>query len=316
MIRECKAFLLERAGQWNLPAGEPWTFLLHNNYHPHSVNINLLWFHNGSGFPRLVTKLFRQPEIPKREFDNLVQVHRAVPQCVPKPLYFGLLCEFWALWMEGVPGLRLEARRVSAAVVRSLAEMVAAIHRGLRRGGARADLDRYRRTVSQPLQTVADFGAAAAVRAGCARVAAQTSAQWIDSLPVIPQHGDLFLSNVLSHREEWHVVDWETFGTIDLPFYDLVTLLFSLLRAGGETPDQWDASLAVQVPAAIESYAEALGLSAADVPRLFPLILANWFHLQWCDGRGEFTRLMYRTIHHYFEHTEIWEKIFCPRRDS
>ena len=309
MIGQWKAFLLEKTAEWDLPKRGDWTFLLNNNYHPHCSNLNLLWFHNGGEFPRVVTKLFREPQLPQREFENLKQAYPSAAAWVPKPLHFGRQGEFCALWMEGVPGLRFRASN-GPVQLRSLIEMLASMHRAFRTTEMKPE--RYRRVVSKPIETVAQFGESAAVRSGCEILMARTSADWVQSLPVIPQHGDLVFSNVLLFRGQWHVVDWESFGVIDLPFYDLFTLLLSLLRAHGETPEHWDASLMKQVPALIGQYALALELSSTDAPLLLALTLANWFHLQWSDGRREFTNLMYKMIQHYFEHREAWESIFFP----
>jgi hypothetical protein len=317
VIRQWKSFLLERAREWNLPTNGEWTFLFNNNYHPHCSNLNLLWFHNGGEFPTVVTKLFRDPELPKREFENLQQAYTYAPALVPQPLHFGLHGEFWSLWMRGVPGIRFRARKTySLDTLRSLAEMVAVLHGGVSTSAAAAGPDRYRRIITEPLQTVAQFGDSAAIQTGCKELAAKSTVDWVTSLPVIPQHGDLFCSNVLSHHRRWCVVDWETYGTIDLPFYDLFTLLYSLLRAGGETMEQWDPALMKQVPNLVECYARRLGLPSGDAALLFPLTLVNWFHLQWSDGRKEFTDLMYKTLQHYFEHISLWQKVFLPPTTS
>lgn len=310
MIGLWKVFLQENTAEWDLPKCGDWTFLLNNNYHPHCSSLNLLWFHDAGEFPRVVTKLFREPELPQREFENLKQAHLRAAAWVPKPLHFGRQGEMWALWMEGVPGSRLRTSN-SPAHMQSLIETVASMHRAFRRTEMKPD--RYHRVVSDPVKTVAQFGESASVRSGCENLIGRTSADWLQSLPVIPQHGDLVFSNVLFYQGQWHVVDWESFGVIDLPFYDLFTLLLSLFRADGETPAHWDASLVKQVPGLIRQYALAVELPLTDVPVLLTLTLANWFHLQWSDGRKEFTNLMYKMIQHYFEHREAWESIFERR---
>jgi Phosphotransferase enzyme family len=313
VIGQCREFLLDNVARWGLPNAGEWNFLFHNNYHPHCSNLNLMWFHNGGQFPRVVTKVFRDDLLPKREFENLEHVYACVPALVPRPLHFGLLGGWWTFWMEGVPGLRFSTSHgYRPAILRSLVQAVASMHDAVRNRGDRLDHDRYRRAVLEPLQTVVQFGASPSVRRGCADVAARSSADWLNSLPVIRQHGDLFSSNIISHRGRWWVLDWESFGTIDLPFYDLFTLLLSLLRTGGQTPEHWDSSLVKQVPSLIESYARALGLSTADASQLLPLTLVNWFHLQWCDGRKEFTERMYEAIQHYFEHPDTWNRALLP----
>jgi Ser/Thr protein kinase RdoA (MazF antagonist) len=311
MINRWQMFLRERAGEWGLPSSGEWNFLFNNNYHPHYSTVNLFWFHNGEKFPRLVTKVFPEPKVPNREFVNLQQAHGYAPDCVPRPLHVERDGSFWLLWIEGVPGYRFRAEDgCSPATLRSLVQMVTRIHQGGRRPEARPDPGRYRRMVTEPIGTVMSFGPSALIRAGCAGLLSRISPDWLDSLPVIPQHGDLFVSNVLSCEGRWSVVDWESLGFVDLPFYDLITFLLSLLRARGELPSQWNRSLVAQIPSLMDSYGRALGIPTAHLPLLLPLTLVNWFHLQWSDGREQFTKLMYKAIGDYFERQELWEQVF------
>jgi hypothetical protein len=316
MINQWKALLMERAAEWGVPTAGDWRVLVSNNYQPQYSTLALLWFHNGGQFPRVVTKVFYEPQIPRREFDNLKHVYACAPNSAPRPLHFGLQGKYWMLWMEGVPGLPFRAHgNCDPAILRSVVETVASLHVAVR-NGRKPDPDRYHRMISEPLQALAQFGASASVRDGCARMAGRITADWVGTQPVILQHGDLFSGNVLSYRSQWWFVDWESFGIIDLPFYDLLTLLLSLLREDGETPGEWEHVLVKKVPGLVKCYSERLRLPSEDVPLLLPLTLANWFHLQLSDGREQFTMRMYRTIQHYFEHSDLWEKVFLGNRET
>lgn len=317
MIQHCQSFLLERSAEWGVPTTGRWDFLFNNNYHPHYSGLNLLWFYDREGFPRVVTKVCRDGELLKREFANLQHAYGCAPAWVPRPLHIGLHDGFWMLWMQGVPGLRFQVRNDrSGAALRSVVEMVGAFHRAVRKGPGGVDLGRYRQMVLEPLRTVAQFGPSLCVSDGCSAIAARTPVEWFTALPIIPQHGDLFVSNLVSHRGQWSIVDWESFGMIDLPFYDVFTLLVSVARAGGETPEQWDPDLLTRLPVLVDYYARLFGLSPADIGLLLPLTLANWFHLQWSDNRKAFTELMYKMLQHYFEHVDIWERAFVPAARS
>jgi hypothetical protein len=70
------------------------------------------------------------------------------------------------------------------------------------------------------------------------------------------------------------------------------------------------------VPGLVEHYAETLGTAPIDIRLMLPLTLANWFYLQWCDGRAAFSTRMYRIINHYFENVESWETVFVPYRSK
>jgi Ser/Thr protein kinase RdoA (MazF antagonist) len=270
-----------------------------------------MWFHNSGRFPRVVVKFCNDPAQLKKEFENIRRAHECAPAVVPNPLHFGPQGHLWGLWMEGVPGSVLTtAKSYAPDVLHSLVDMVASLHAALRRGLQELDMDRYQHMVQEPLEAVAQFGPSVAVKTGCSQLAAAISAQWLNSLPVIPQHGDLYSGNILSHRDRFYVVDWEGFGAIDLPFYDLLTLLYSLLRGTGETPATWHSTLMNRFPSLIRSYAQRLNLTPADVSLLSPLALTNWFYLHLKEGRNEFTKDVYRTIQQYFENPEPWNRAF------
>ena len=309
MISEWKTCLTSRAAQWGLPESGDWQFILYNNYHPHCSDLDLFWFHNGGAFPRAVTKISRDPGRGEREFANLQQAHASAPTWVPRPLYFGAQGKFWTLWMEGVPGAPFQGS-LTPAVVRSMVQAVTGIHQALAKSGTALRPDRWQQMVAEPLQSLAAFGPSGVVQEGARRVVAQASEEWLKRIPQIAQHGDLYAGNMLVEGDRWRVVDWEGFGLTDLPAYDLYTLLLSLLRPKGHGPAAWDAALVQQVPALTSGYARTLGLAAGDMRTLLPLTLANWFHLQWRDGRTQFCDQLYRTVADYFEHEESWERVF------
>jgi Ser/Thr protein kinase RdoA (MazF antagonist) len=312
MIGQWKGYLEQNLVGWNLPSHGHWKFIVYNNYQPNVSNIDLLWFHGTDDFPRIVTKLCRHKNVGQREFDNLTRAHRCVPQVVPKPLAFVPHGEFWALWMEGVPGSALPPHAYTPAVLQSAAGMVSSMHDALRDRSGRSAPDRYRRLVVDPFKAVSEYRSDPAIAAACAKVRAAIPERWLESMPVIPQHGDLFPGNLLFHGDQCSVVDWESFGTIDLPMYDLLTLLLSLLARQSEAPEHWDSRIAAQAPGLMDRYVGELELSNEDISLLLPLTLVNWFHLQWTDGRIKFAERMYGTISQYLKEPASWKKLF-PR---
>jgi aminoglycoside phosphotransferase (APT) family kinase protein len=314
MLGVWKTFLLGRLAEWRLPAGGDWTFVIHNNYHPHYSNLNVMWFHDADTFPRVVVKFSNDHARLKKECENIQLAHKLAPALVPNPLHSGLQGHLWSLWMEGVPGSVLSTSKApSPEILRSLVDMVASLHAAFRRVPQGVDKDRYQHMVQEPLQAVAKFGSSTAVTTGCSELASSISSQWLNSLPTIPQHGDLFAGNILSYRDRFYVVDWEGFGTIDLPFCDLFPLLYSFLRDSGKSPAMWSPTLIRQLPSLVRSYTQRLELIPDDVSLLLPLALTNWFYAHLKEGRKAFTNEMYRTIVQYFEQPEPWQQAFVPR---
>jgi hypothetical protein len=314
MIRDWQKFLVDHASEWGVPGSGKWRFLLHNNYHAQCSNINILWFQGRSEFPTVVTKLCREPESVRREFENLKRAYYSAPSCVPRPFCLAQHRPFWSMWMQGLPGTRYAAQtKHSPSTLLSMVEMVGCLHKEVRTLRTAPTPDRYVRMVSSPLRAVAEFGESIAVKEGCAKLEARVTEEWIAGMPVIPQHGDLFCDNLLLDRGRWSVIDWESFGSIDLPFYDLLTLLLSLAGAADKEPASWDPTLLKHIPELVEKYAAALRLRAGAVRAALPLTLANWFHLQWRDGRTEFSQRMYKILERYFISPDVWEKAFSRK---
>ena len=313
MIGEWKDILVARAAEWGLPPGGDWKCMFHNSYDPPPLRFHVLWFHGKDRFPRVVTKISREESILGCEFESLRTVYRLAESYVPRPLCLEKAEEFWMMWMAGVPGLRIPQRSsYPAEVLQSMVDMLASIHHGLARPAGESSADRHERMVARPLAALMEWGPSAKVRAGCRTLEGASPTAWLRQLPVIRQHGDVFLDNVIRDRHRYSLVDWEVFGAVDLPFYDLLTLLISILRASGETPERFNPNLVRQVPLLIERYARRLGLPVSLVPKLVPLTMANWFYLHWLggEGRGPIMERMYATIDHYFSHKGAWDEVF------
>ena len=310
MIEDCRKILTKHAREWSLPGEGKWQAIVSNNYQPNYSTLALFWFHNGDTFPNVVTKVFQRSDIPGREMQSLRELHALAPPMVPRPLHFGPVNESWALWMEGVAGWPFDPlQHTSPAHLASIVDMVASIHAAVSRQGAAAP-DRHDRMVVEPLHALLQFGQAESVRRGCERLRERCSKSWLAALPSVPQHGDCVTNNLLLHKKQWRLVDWENYGLIDLPFFDILVFAVSLLRGQGDTPECWDEAAARQVPELLRRYAQAAGQPDCDVASLLPLSLANWFQLQLLDGRRAFAGRMYQMLQHYFENATVWEKTF------
>ena len=315
MIHRFQQLLHERADEWNIPRDGVWRFLFHNNFHPHCSTFNVLWFHGSDRFPRVVTKVCRKEQVLAREFESLQSMSRLLPAHIPQPLGLDSVDGFSALWMAGVPGVRVPPQTgLFAFDSEAVVDIVIAMNEAVRKEAGAGTSDRHLRMVTEPLDVLSQFGGSAAVRDGCQAMAAAVSAGWLNQLPVVPQHGDLFLDNILHHADQWHVVDWETFGMIDFPGFDLFTLLLSALRVSGETPDKWNPKVVRQMPLFVKRYARDLGIPASSVPLLLPLALTKWFHMQWLEGRKAVMERMYSNIQHYFENEKLWQEVFLTAR--
>jgi thiamine kinase-like enzyme len=312
MISQWKDILRENASRWKLPMGGEWSFLMSNVTHSMGCTIYLLWFHDGDTYPRAVAKLSRQESFLRTEFQNLLAAHACAPVWTPRPFDLSQEGEVWMLWMEGMPGSKCLSKQSNSSALKPVVEMLGDIHKTIRDRGNWPSEDRYRRAVLEPIESVEQFSNDRVIIAGCAELRAKISAEWICSLPVIPQHCDFFPGNLLKHKNQFHLVDWEYFGRVDLPLFDLLTLLCFVLRTGTENLEDWDSSLVKSIPSLTDSYGRKIGLSPEDAAKLVPIVLVNWAHLHQQEKHAAESWRVYRTLRHYFEHQDLWQGLFVP----
>lgn len=216
--------------------------------------------------------------------------------------------------MEGLPGTRVDPRTaLTSSALNCMVERVTSLHEIVRCASATSDGHRYNRLVTDPVDVLRHFGDSLVVRDGCASLVAAATTAWLKKVPIIPQHGDLYFGNILCYKRDFYIFDWESYGVIDLPMYDLVTLIVSLLHETGENSAFWDTGLKARIPELVMRYRKRIGLSDSDVSLLLPLGLINWFVLQYRDGRQDFSKRMYSMIEQYFQYPKLWAEVFCAR---
>jgi len=314
MIKKHKNFLIEMSARWGLTLTKPLKFFIYNNYHPHCTNIDIFWFHAKGKFPCVVTKLSRDRTPLEREYENLKKVFARGLACVPRPLYCGPSGEFHTLWMTGVPGFQIKSgdKRVGK-YLDGLVDAIIDLHGRLRSSDSGFDRKRITRFVDEPLETVSKYGTSDAVQRCCRSLQQYFSNLSTDRIPVILQHGDLFIGNVLRDGRQYYFVDWETFGLVDLPFYDLFTFFASFLSGFGDNPEHWPECITKQLPRLIRKYANHLGLLPINPVPFFRLTLVNWFHILHLDGRQEVARQRYEFIERYLENEHLWQAMLFER---
>jgi len=239
MIGEWKAVLAANARQWNLPTEGRWKFFVHNNYQPNYSGVNIFWFHNEGRDPLVVTKIFPESSLAKQEFQNLTDAHGCASGEVPKP--YGLLehQQSWSLWMSGVSGSPLTLELLSDSLIDRLGDTLVTIQKGVASKRS-ARPSRHRESICAPLELAVERSSA--IAEGCRRTLGAYTNGTLDRIPVLPQHGDLYSKNLIIGQDgKWGIVDWELFGNIDLPFYDVMRFLFSLDTE--RAPDRWNVAV-------------------------------------------------------------------------
>jgi len=275
MIGDLKAVLSESASEWGIPTGE-WGFIIHNNYQLNYSGINIFWFHNHDRDPCVVTKIFPEPSLAHQEFRNLQDAYPFAPGTVPKPLTLCQTDDYWTLWMSGISGTKLSANHISDAALDRFCDDLVAIQKGVS-AKRPASPHRYRDCILEPVELT--IQQAPQISAACRRVLEEYTENRAGRLPVLQQHGDLYIGNIIVNGSgEWAIVDWELLGIVDLPFFDVVKFLFSL--GEGTAPDRWHPDIQRGARRLISRYTKALGIDPREFLSLLPILLANWFYCQ------------------------------------
>lgn len=199
----------------------------------------------------------------QREYDVARSVAEVVGRFVPQPLAFFRIGKLSCMVAEGVDfeivtGAALLDATSSTPAVRELLAFVEYAAGALAAPGSRAHVDdlaeiltaRYLGTEQEPL---------------CARVLESSNLAALRELPSQRQHGDFVPNNFGMRGDRLLIFDWEDFGKVDVPGFDLAVLLGSLVDFHpGRLRALRDAKLARAPDAQAEWLDEACRLSRID----------------------------------------------------
>jgi hypothetical protein len=247
------------SGGWCRP---PLRVLMYNNFDWTISSILLMLFSAGDRYPSVVAKLCRDAGIAKQEFENLCVVRDLNANLAPAPLFLETVDGFGVLGMTAVPGKLLAQWEARVAGLPSIVTRLIAFHTNVRRGPM--GRGRSVRTFSEPFEAIGRLGHDTRVERAVAAIGESLAPSFQEStLSEIPQHGDLGFSNILVARDRITVVDWEDFGRVVVPGYDLFCLLLSFYAPGDPVLLQrfWGApDLRQSLRGAVDAYFAAFGI--------------------------------------------------------
>jgi len=246
-------------GGWCRP---PSRVFAYNNFPRNTTTVLLSVFSDGAREPSVVAKLCRNMDRVRQEFANLQTVRRVAPAVAPQPLFVDRVEGFGVLGMEAVLGTGVfgwvdSLHRVPAAV-----ETLVRLH-GALAGAAPRDGDPYR-CVRDAVGFLQRHTRDARAGTRAARIGEEILPAAAEGLlPPIPQHGDFYFGNMLFRGEEVSVIDWEDFGAVCVPGYDLFSLFLSFFTPWRPAEVEWffgNAQLAEKFRKGVRDYFRALGI--------------------------------------------------------
>lgn len=267
MINEILAQVARTAGGERLLAGGPLAYSLYNNRGGSTSSILVFGFAPGERRPAVTVKLSRDRERVAREHATLARLASKLPGCVPNPYLTGE-CRGWGFAaMEGVAGEPISAAKLPRYLASIVALMVTLHQEGDEGPMSRADVAAE---IEAPLRAFErDYaGGRTALEGLCHAVATDLASLQGVALPRVAQHGDFFLGNLLAGPNGTvMVVDWEEFGVVRTPGYDLAVLFSNL---PGRDPFA-ERRLGKACAGALAAYAAAVGLDPRWLKVLVPV---------------------------------------------
>ena len=184
-----------------------------------SGNVGLLFYlDNGESFLAKIGLLTRLD----REYRGLAAAYRAMPSNVPEPIRLATCRRYQVLVTRGIrhaPVLPLRGATNVAAFEQGVSAYLETSARAFARSNMAPSLDTIR----------------AALRSANERVQWPGWAMYyegirnlVERLTPVEQHGDLSVNNIGVRDGALVFFDWEDFGEIDLPGFDLAVLLLSI----------------------------------------------------------------------------------------
>ncbi len=188
------------------------------------IGKNLVFHAYDKGGEFVVAKV-RESAAAEAEFAALQLAYETMPEVVPRPLALHRVRDTYLMLIEGVAHEPL----VHHAVERHGAELAQAMRRFIDGAAARFVPTDEREPHSAAIARMTDDledPEAAVLR----RVVGGLDLEGLDRLPHICQHGDLVMNNFGCAERGMIIFDWEDFGRVTLPGFDVALMICSCLR--------------------------------------------------------------------------------------
>ena len=214
-------------------------WLVYTNRGQKRSSVLVFVFPSDSSSPRAIVKLSRDAASISREFNALQRLSDRLPDHVPQPYLHGETHGLAYLAMEAVAAKASTPVAFAGLVPDALRELIT-FHGQLAEGPmSLATLE------SEVLDPLVEFERTWGphhrdLNLLCESLRRRLGTLMTVELPQLPQHGDFCVDNLLIRPDgRIVVVDWEEFGAVRLPAYDLLTL-FASVEPRGDPPAYLD----------------------------------------------------------------------------
>lgn len=239
MIQGIVSRILETMN-WSGPeASGSLSWLVYTNRGQKRSSVLVFLLPSGSSSPRAIVKLSRDTASISREFSALQRLCRRLPDHVPEPYLHGETHGLAYFAMEAIAAEAPTPAAFTSLVPEALRRMIR-FHHQLAEGPMSPAA--FEKEILDPL---GEFERTWASRHRDLSRLCESLRRRLDTLvtvelPQLPQHGDFCVDNLLVRPDgRIVVIDWEEFGAVRLPAYDLLTL-FASMELRGDLPARLD----------------------------------------------------------------------------
>lgn len=213
----------------------------------------------------------------EREYQSLQDAFQLLPEYVPAPLAFGKSQGLGMLACEGVRHARLSNVMLAQArdrLVRGMRDYsVRSVHYFTMRNASASHL----RTFEEILAGLGDR-ALSDVMTGYLR---ELNLGRIEALPHVRQHGDLVANNVGITDTGIVIFDWEDFGRVHLPGFDVGVFLTSCLKYDSTLVKRWFEGATPEVlEAVVQDVCKVLEIDRSLFWSMLPMYLCHFLLLK------------------------------------
>jgi hypothetical protein len=283
----------------------PTRVLMYNNFDLTSSTVLLFFFSSNMKSAAVVVKLSRNVDLIKREYDNLCVLQSRVPGLAPVPLFFEKIDCFAAMAMQAVAGNRISGWDEQVAQLPALVDRLIDFHRRV----AEEDFapEQLGDGLFKPFAEIAALRRDPAITHPYERICADLAHTLQNRvLPRIPQHSDFYFHNTLICGDRIMIVDWEDFGQVHVPGYDLFCLFLNFYAPEDAKQVETffrDRRLMQGMRNAMQSYFKAFDLSLDIAPGILAFTLVQQYLHSLHQGRS-CAEMLWQRVASYVKHAE------------
>jgi hypothetical protein len=213
----------------------------------------------------------------QREFECQAASYSALPEYVPEPLAFGQAKGLFLLASRGVPHVRLTMRSVRDTAGR----LCTGIGEYVRRSATAFANSEPHSEHAEELERVIGYLQEPELVTVLRSYIRQLDLEQLRLLPHVRQHGDLVANNIGLTRRTLVIFDWEDFGRVQLPGFDIALLLMSLLDFDAIRLKHWfERKEPRELDNIVTKAAGCLGINRSMLWMWLPMYLAHFLYLK------------------------------------